>query len=120
MPIKIEQPTIIEAAGNKFKRIEEYIGRVNSKTSDVSIARVVSPPGWIEPGQKSEFTECTMVLKGTLQVETDSEVFMIHADEAIIVNANEWVQYSTPGEDGAEYISVCVPAFSQNSVHRVE
>ena len=118
MPIKIDQPTIIEAAGNKFKTIEEYIGLVNSKTSDVSVARVVSPPGWIELGQKPEFTECTVVLKGILQVKTSYEVFIIHAGEAIIVNANEWVQYSTPGDDGAEYISVCIPAFSQNSVHR--
>ncbi len=120
MPIKIHQPTIIEAAGNKFKRIEEYIGRVNTKTPDVSIARVVSPPGWTEPGQKSEFTECTVVLKGVLQVETGSDMFIIHAGEAIIVNADERVQYSTPGEDGAEYFSVCVPAFSQNSVQRAE
>lgn len=118
MPQKIDQPAIIEAAGNKFKRIEEYIGLVNSGTSDISIARMVSPPGWKEPGQKPEFTEYTIVLKGILQVKTSSEVFMIHAGEAIILNANEWVQYSTPGDDGAEYISVCIPAFSQNSVHR--
>ena len=120
MPVKITQPTIIEAAGNKFKRIEEYIGRVNSRTSDVSLARVVSPPGWIEPGQKSEFTECTIVLKGILQVDTGSEIFIVHAGEAIIVDLDEWVQYSTPDEDGAEYFSVCVPAFSQDSVHRDE
>ena len=120
MPIKIDYPTSIEAAGNKYKTIEEYVGNVNSKTSDVSIARVVSPPGWIEPGQKAEFMECTVVLKGVLQVQTRSEVFTIHADEAIVVNANEWVQYSTPGDDGAEYFSVCVPAFSPNSVHRDE
>ncbi len=120
MPIKIDQPTIIEAAGNKFKRIEEYIGRVNSKTSEVSIARMVSPPGWIEPRQKTDFTEYTFVLKGTLQVETSSEVFIIHSGEIIIVNADEWIQYSTPGDDGAEYISVCVPAFSQDTVHRDE
>lgn len=120
MPIKIDHPTIIEAAGNKFKRIEEYIGLVNSKTAEVSIARIVSPPGWRELNQKSEFTECSVVLKGILQVQTSSEVFIIHAGEAIIVNANEWVQYSTPGDDGAEYFSVCIPAFSQNSVHRDE
>ena len=118
MPIKIDQPTLIEAAGNKFKRIEEYIGLVNSKTSDVSIARVVSPPGWIDPGQKPEFTEYRVVLKGVLQVKTSSAVFNIHAGEAIIVNENEWIRYSTPGDDGAEYVSVCMPAFSQNSVHR--
>ena len=120
MPIKINQPTFIEAAGNKFKRIEEYIGLVNTKTSEVSIARIVSPPGWRELNQKSEFTECSVVLKGILQVQTSSEVFIIHAGEAILVNANEWVQYSTPGDDGAEYFSVCIPAFSQNSVHRDE
>ena len=120
MPVKIDKPTIIEAAGNKFKRIEEYIGLVNSKTSDVSIARVESPPGWLDPGQKPEFTECRMVLKGMLQVQSSSEVFIVHAGEAILVNANEWVRYSTPGDDGAEYISVCIPAFSQNSVHRDE
>ena len=120
MPIKINQPTGIEAAGNKYKRIEEYIGRVNSKTTEVSIARVVSPPGWTEPRQKSEFTECSHVLKGVLQVQSDSEVFLIRSGESIIVNPNEWVQYSTPTEDGAEYFSICVPAFSQNAVHRDE
>lgn len=120
MPIKIDKPTIIEAAGNKPKRIEEYIGLVNSKTSDLSIARMVSPPGWVEPGQKPEFTEYTVVLKGTLQVQTNSEKFNIHAGEAIIVKANEWIQYSTPGDDGAEYIAVCLPAFSPNTVHRNE
>lgn len=118
MPIKIDQPTIIEPAGNKFKRIEEYIGLINSKTPNVSIARVVSPPGWSDPSQKPEFSEYRVVLKGILQVQTNSEEFIIHAGEAIIVNENERVQYSTPGDDGAEYISVCVPAFSQNSVHR--
>ncbi|MGD9161587.1 MAG: cupin domain-containing protein [Desulfobacteraceae bacterium] len=118
MPKKIEQFTSIEAAGNQFKRIEEIIGRVNSETSEVSIARVVSPPDWSEPKQKTDFTECTLVLKGMLQVKTGSEVFIINAGEAIIVNANEWVQYSTPSEDGAEFLSVCAPAFSQDSVHR--
>lgn len=118
MPIKIEQPTIVEPAGNKYKRIEEYVGLVNSKTSDISLARVVSPPGWVDPFQKPGFTECRFVSKGMLQVETSSEVFTVHAGEVIIVNANERVQYSTPGEDGAEYISVCAPAFSQDLVHR--
>ncbi|MBN2417983.1 MAG: cupin domain-containing protein [Deltaproteobacteria bacterium] len=120
MPVKINQPTFVEAAGNKFKSIEEYVGRLNSRTSEASIARVVSPPGWIEPGQKTDFTECTLVLKGVLRVQTGSEEFIIHENEAIVVNAGEWVQYSTPGDDGAEYISVCVPAFAQNSVHRDE
>lgn len=118
MPIKINQPTSIEAAGNKYKRIEEFFGKVNSKTSDVSIARIVSPPGWIEPGQKSEFTECIMVFKGVLQVKTESKVFYVYAGEGIKINANEWVQYSTPDNDGVEYYAICVPAFSQDLVHR--
>ena len=118
MPVKIERPTIIEAAGNKPKRIEEYVGRVNSQTSGLSIARMVSPAGWTEPGQKPEFTEYTVVLKGMLRVNTGSDEIDVHAGEAIIVNANEWVQYSTPADDGAEYIAVCLPAFSNDTVHR--
>ena len=118
MPIKIHQPSIIEPAGNKFKRIEEYVGRVNSKTSGISIARIMSPPGYIDPGQKSDFTEYRVVIKGALQVKTSSELFIIYAGEAIIVSADDQVQYSTPSDDGAEFISVCVPAFSQDSVHR--
>ena len=120
MPIKINKPTLIEAAGNKPKRIEEFIGFVNSKTSDLSIARMVSPGGWVEPGQKPEFSEYTVVLKGMLRVKTKSEEFDVHAGEAIIINANEWVQYSTPGDDGAEYVAVCLPAFSPDTVHRDE
>ena len=120
MPIKIEQPIIIEAAGNKYKRIEEYVGIVNTKSTDVSIARVVIPPGWNDPGQKPEFTECRMVLSGVLQVESRSEVFFIHPGEVVRVNPNEWVKYSTPSEEGVEFISVCAPAFTQNSVHRDE
>ena len=118
MAIKITKPTIIEAAGNKPKRIEEYVGLVNSQTSDVSIARMVSPAGWVEPGQQPEFTEYTIVLKGMLRVKTESEEFAVHAGEAIIIEANEWVQYSTPDNDGAEYIAVCFPAFSADTVHR--
>ena len=118
MPIKINKPTIIVAEGNKPKRIEEFIGLVNSKTSDVSIARMVSPGGWVEPGQKPEFSEYTVVLKGMLRVKTKSEAFDVHQGEAIIINANEWVQYCTPGDDGAEYIAVCLPAFSPDTVHR--
>jgi len=118
MPIKINNPTIIEAAGNRPKKIEEYIGHVNSKTSDLSIARMVSPAGWVEPGQRPEFTEYTVVLKGILRVQTISGKLDVHAGEAIIVNANEWVQYSTPGDDGAEYIAVCLPAFSPDTVNR--
>lgn len=118
MPIKIDKPAIIEAAGNKPKRIEEYVGGVNSQTAELSIARMISPGGWIEPGQKPEFSEYTIVLKGTLRVATEAEVLNIHAGEAVIVKGNEWVQYSTPEEDGAEYIAVCLPAFSPDTVHR--
>ncbi|MFP4350636.1 MAG: cupin domain-containing protein [Thermodesulfobacteriota bacterium] len=120
MPVKINKPTVIEAAGNKPKQIEEFIGRVNSQTSELSIARMTSPGGWIEPGQKPEFTEYTLVLKGMLRVKTEAEVFDLHAGEAVIVNACEWVQYSTPDEAGAEYIAVCLPAFSPDTVHRDE
>ena len=118
MPEKIEGPTIIEAAGNKVKRIEEYIGRVNSKTDALSVARMKSPSGWVEPGQTPEFDEYTVVLKGMLRIETRTDTFEIHAGEAVIVRANEWIRYSTPGKDGAEYIAVCLPAFSPDTVHR--
>ena len=118
MPTKIDKPTVIEAAGNKPKIIEEFIGLVNSKTSDLSIARMKSPAGWVEPGQKPEFTEYTVVLKGMLRVKTVEEQLDIHAGEAIIVKANEWVQYSTPDDEGAEYIAVCLPSFSPDTVHR--
>jgi mannose-6-phosphate isomerase-like protein (cupin superfamily) len=120
MPIKINKPTVIDAAGNKPKVIEEYIGFVNSQTSDLSIARMKSPSGWVEPGQKPEFKEYTIVLKGMLRVKTTEEQIDIHAGEAIIVKANEWVQYSTPNDEGAEYIAVCLPAFSPDTVHRDE
>ena len=118
MPIKIDAPTIIEAAGNKPKRIEEYIGVANSQTPDVSIARMVSPAGWVEPGQKPEFTEYTVVLKGMLRVTTKSGEVDVHEGQGVIVKANEWVQYSTPNDRGAEYVAVCLPAFSQDTVHR--
>lgn len=120
MPIKIDTPTVIEAAGNKPKIIEEFIGLVNSQTSGLSIARMKSPTGWVEPGQKPEFTEYTVVLKGMLRVKTADGQLDIHAGEAIIVKANEWVQYSTPNDEGAEYIAVCLPAFSPETVHRDE
>jgi len=118
MATKIKKPTIIQAAGNKPKIIQEYIGLVNSQTSVLSIARMVSPGGWVEPCQKPEFAEYTVVLKGMLKVKTESNEFEVHAGEAIIINKNEWVQYSTPTEDGAEYIAVCLPAFSPETVHR--
>ena len=118
MALKITKPTIIEAAGNKPKVIEEFIGRVNSQTSDLSIARMVCPAGWEEPGQKPEFNEYTVVLKGMLRVKTKTQELDIKAGEAIIVQANEWVKYSTPDDSGAEYIAVCLPAFSPDAVHR--
>ena len=114
----IEKPTIIEAAGTPPKRIEEYIGRVNSATDAVSVARMKSPEGWAEPGQTPEFDEYTVVLKGTLHVQTSERSFDVCAGQAIITPKGEWVQYSTPAEGGAEYIAVCVPAFSPAHVHR--
>src|SRR5213596_2965443 len=118
MPTHIKQPSVIEAAGNKPKRIEEFIGRVNSKTSACSVARMNSPSGWVEPGQTPEFDEYTVVLRGALRVTTRSGATDVLAGEAVIVPRGEWVQYSTPGADGAEYIAVCLPAFSPDSVHR--
>jgi len=117
---KISGPTTIEAAGNKKKIIEEYFGMVNSKDSQVSIAKMISPSGWIEPGQKPEFDEYSVVLKGTLQVKTQDKVYDVSAGEAIMVSKGEWVRYSTPGPDGAEYVAVCLPAFSPQTVHRDE
>lgn len=118
MPELIRQPTIIEAAGAPPKRIEEFIGRVNSETEEVSIARMQSPPGWEEPGQRPEFDEYTLVLKGMLRVSTPSENFDVGPGQAIITYSGEWVRYSTPGSAGAEYISVCLPAFSPRTVNR--
>ncbi len=118
MPIKIEKPTIIEAAGNKPKIIKEYIGRVNSDTDEVSIARMKSPGGWVEPGQKPEFNEYTLVLKGMLHIVSQTETIDVHEGEALITQAGEWIQYSSPNPEGAEYIAVCCPAFSLDAVHR--
>ena len=118
MPIHIKQPTIIKAAGNKPKIIEEFIGRVNSKTSAVSLARMKSPSGWAEPGQTPEFDEYTLVLKGMLRVTTKNGSLDVRANEAVIAGKGEWVQYRTPGPEGAEYVALCLPAFSPESVHR--
>jgi len=115
---KIAKPTIIQSVGNKPKTIQEFVGSVNSNTSALSIARMKSPSGWIEPGQKPEFTEYTLVLQGMLRVVTKEGTTDIHANEAVVVNAGEWVQYSTPGSEGAEYVAVCSPAFSPDIVHR--
>ncbi len=116
----ISKPTVIEAAGTPTKRIEEFIGRINSNTDRISIARMKSPAGWSEPGQSPEFDEYTVVLGGTLHVRLKDREHDVSAGQAIIVNAGEWVQYSTPSPQGAEYIAVCLPAFSPDTVHRDE
>lgn len=113
-------PSTIKAAGNKPKIIEEYIGRVNSNTDRLSIARMKSPEGWVEPGQTPEFDEWTVVLKGTLRVTTKQKLYNIREGQAILIEKGEWVQYSTPFTGGAEYVSVCMPAFSPDAVHRDE
>lgn len=118
MPTLVEKPTVIEAAGNLPKEIREYVGRVNTKTSSVSIARMSSPPGWVEPGQTPEFDEFTLVLKGTLRVAHRGGALDVHAGQAVIAHRGEWVQYSSPGAEGAEYVAVCVPAFCGEWVHR--
>lgn len=120
MPELIKKPSVIKAEGNKPKVIEEYIGRVNSRTEKVSIARMKSPAGWTEPPQQPEFDEYTLVLKGMLMVTTSEGTVDVHEGEAIIVHSGEQVQYSTPLEEGAEYIAVCLPAFSPDTVHRKE
>ena len=118
MPTLIAKPTIIEAAGNLPKRIEEYTGLVNSGHPHVSVARMVSPPGWQEPGQRPEFEEITVVLRGCLRVEHDSGELRVRAGQAVVANAGEWVRYSSPEPEGAEYVSICLPAFSPATVHR--
>jgi quercetin dioxygenase-like cupin family protein len=120
MPIHIKSPSRIEAAGNKPKLIDEFIGHVNSGTTQTSIAHMRSPGGWVEPGQRPEFDEYTIVLKGKLRVEHEGGVMEVTPGQAIHTRPGEWVRYSTPGEDGAEYIAVCLPAFSPASVHRDE
>jgi mannose-6-phosphate isomerase-like protein (cupin superfamily) len=118
MPRLIEAPTIIEAAGNKPKRIEEYAGRVNSGSESVSVARMKSPRGWQEPGQRPEFEEVTVVLAGMLRVEYEGGGLDVRAGQAVVAEPGEWVRYSTPEPEGAEYIAVCLPAFSPDTVHR--
>jgi mannose-6-phosphate isomerase-like protein (cupin superfamily) len=118
MPERISAPTVIPAAGSKPKRIEEFFGRVNTGGSAVSIARMVSPAGWAEPGQTPEFDEYTVVLRGVLQVESAAGCWRIAAGQAILARRGEWIRYSTPGAEGAEYIAVCIPAFAPASVHR--
>lgn len=118
MATLVTRATTIQAAGNKPKIIEEYIGRVNTQTAATSIARMQSPAGWEEPGQRPEFDEFTVVLQGMLRVKTATETLDVRAGQAVIAHRGEWVQYSSPEEGGAEYIAVCLPAFSPDTVHR--
>ncbi len=120
MPTFIAKPTRVEAAGNKPKLIDEYIGRVNSSTSATSIAHMRSPGGWQEPGQTPEFDEFTVVLRGMLRVEHRAGSTEVRAGQAIVAQRGEWVRYSTPEREGAEYIAVCLPAFAMDTVHRDE
>jgi mannose-6-phosphate isomerase-like protein (cupin superfamily) len=118
MPTHLRAPSVVDAAGNKPKVIEEYVGRVNSGTGAVSVARMKSPAGWVEPGQTPEFDEYTIVLRGVLRVASRDGSVDVRAGEAVIAHKGEWVQYSSPEPEGAEYVAVCVPAFSIDTVHR--
>ena len=118
MPILIERPAVVEAAGTKPKRIQEFAGRVNSGHGKVSVARMVSPAGWEEPGQRPEFEEITVVLRGLLRVEHEGGHLDVAAGQGVVAAPGEWVRYSSPEPDGAEYIAVCLPAFSPATVHR--
>lgn len=118
MPTLIPGPTRVEAAGNKPKLIDEYVGRVNSAEERVSVAHMRSPEGWLEPGQKPEFDEFTVVLRGMLRVEHSGGAIEVHEGQAVVAHAGEWVRYSTPLAGGAEYIAICLPAFSPATVHR--
>src|SRR6476660_1330033 len=117
MPKLIEKPTVIECVGTKPKQIQEFAGRVNSGHGGVSVARMISPSGWEEPGQRPEFEEITVVLRGSVRVEYDGGVMDVQAGQAVVTRPGEWVRYSTPGPDGAEYVAVCFPAFSPDTVH---
>jgi quercetin dioxygenase-like cupin family protein len=118
MPTLIQQPAVVEAVGNKPKRIEEYAGRVNSGHTGVSVARMVSPEGWEEPGQRPEFEEITVVLRGLLRVEHEGGALNVRAGQAVVTAPGEWVRYSSPAAGGAEYVAICLPAFSPATVHR--
>jgi quercetin dioxygenase-like cupin family protein len=120
MPKLIESPTLIQAAGTRPKKIEEYAGRVNSGHDRVSVARMVSPEGWLEPGQRPEFEEITVVLRGLLRVEHEGGALEVRAGQAVITLPGEWIRYGTPEPGGAEYVAVCLPAFSPSTVHRDE
>ena len=116
MPRLIEAPTVVAAAGEPPKRIEEFVGRVNSGHAEVSVARMVSPPGWVEPGQRPEFLEVTVVLRGAVRVTHEGGELEVRAGQGVITEPGEWVRYATP--EGAEYVAVCLPAFSPDTVHR--
>ena len=118
MPRLIEKPTIIDCVGTKPKQIQEFAGRVNSGHSTISVARMLSPSGWEEPGQRPAFEEITLVLKGMLRVEHEHSAMEVRAGQAVVASPGEWVRYSTPGPDGAEYVAVCLPAFSPGTVNR--
>ncbi len=120
MPTLIEKPSLIEAAGTRPKRIEEFVGRVNTGHASVSVARMRSPSGWEEPGQRPDFEEITVVLEGTLRVEHEGGVLDVRAGQAVVTLPGEWVRYSTPEPSGASYVAVCLPAFSPQTVHRDE
>ena len=120
MPRMIESPTTIQSAGNKPKLIEEFVGRVNSKDEGVSVARMRSPGGWVEPGQTPAFEEITVVLRGLLRVEYDGGSMDVSANQAVVTSPGEWVRYSTPTDEGAEYVAICLPAFSMDTVNRDE
>ena len=120
MPKLIAKPTVIDCVGTKPKQIQEFAGRVNSGHSAVSVARMISPSGWEEPGQRPEFEEITVVLKGSLRVEYEGGTLDVPAGQAVVTSPGEWVRYSTPGSEGAEYVAVCLPAFSPTTVNRDE
>jgi mannose-6-phosphate isomerase-like protein (cupin superfamily) len=120
VPRIIAAPAVVAAAGTKPKKIEEFAGRVNSGHAAVSVARMTSPSGWLEPGQRPEFEEITVVLRGTVRVEHEGGVIDVQAGQAVVTSPGEWVRYSTPGHEGAEYVAVCLPAFSPATVHRDE
>lgn len=118
MPRLIKTPTTVKAVGNKPKQIQEFVGRANTQDEHISVARMISPGGWQEPGQRPDFQEMTVVLRGTLRAEHEGGSTDVQAGQAIVVDAGEWIRYSTPDEEGAEYIAICLPAFSPDTVHR--
>jgi mannose-6-phosphate isomerase-like protein (cupin superfamily) len=118
MPELIDGPSRVQAAGTKPKLIDEFVGRVNTGESRLSVARMQSPEGWVEPGQRPEFDEWTVVLAGALRVEHEGGALDVRAGQAVLVRAGEWVRYSTPDQGGAQYVAVCLPAFAPDTVHR--